>query len=86
MALVRYDGSFYMTVHGLNVEIRFTVQPAEETDGPGVRDTFEEWEAVNRVGGESFGEWFYEELRDSGEIETVEKAIQKYIDDCPHDD
>lgn len=84
MALVRFDGSFTMNVHGLDVTIRFTVQPAEETDGPGVRDTFEDWDAIS-AGGEPFGDWFYDELRESGEIETVETAIQAHIDKCPHD-
>lgn len=86
MALVRFDGSFNMTVHGLDVTIRFTVQEAEETDGPGAKDSFEEWDAVSHPSGEPFGEWFYAELAESGEQETVEDAIQKYIDNCPYDD
>jgi hypothetical protein len=80
MVLTRYDGSFPMTVHGLDVTIRFTVFEPDETDGPGVRTTFEDWDAINRSSGEAFGYWFYADLEESGEAQEIENAIQAYID------
>lgn len=87
MALDKYDGSVDMAVLGLMITVRFTVRETDETEGPGIKPfVAEDWEAINRSSGEPFGEWFYNDLKESGEEETVLKAVQAYIDRCPHND